>query len=451
MADVQHALLSQAILGGALPEIIASRITVDFFDDEQYARVYEYLINHWTKYAQTADEPVIKLAFPTMRWVLDSQPVEYHITQLQTRRRKTIMLEALNGSALLLQNAKDDPDHVDKIVRGLQDAVHRAETETSGREEVDATSLSEHRAFEALLKERKENVGDLRGITTGFKGIDHVTGGFQPEHFVVVFGLPKTFKSATLLAMASAAHMDAYVPMFVGFEMSQDEQRDRLTSLRSGVSLSKILTGDLSEPELRKVRRARSQLLDMRPFHFVSDADSAMDVAGIASLIVEKDPDLVFIDGIYFLNSALDPKNAEPGSPQALTDISRSLKRLAQRLKKPIIVSSQANQSRSKGGHLNLSSGMYSQAFVQDANIILGTERPNRKEGEEREDEDESGPVTINFKVLGSRSGPRKTTVLEWDWDKGRVRELVKKDMDKQLNSRAHPTPGTQDNAGWTR
>ncbi len=450
MADVQHALLSKAILDGELPAIISARITSEFFDDEQMKRVFDYLVKHWTKFSEIPDQVVVERAFPTQRWVSDNQPVEYHIEQLQTRRRKSIILEALGDAALVLQSAKDDPDHVDKIVTGLTDAVTRATVETSGRRETDITSLAEIRNYQALMAERAENQGLLRGITTGFDGIDFVTGGLQPEHFVVLFGLPKSFKSATLLAMANAAHLDANMPLFIGFEMSQEEQMDRLISLRAQVNLNHILTGTTTRNEDKRIALAQSRLHDMRPFLFSTDTESALTVAGIGALIQEKNPDVVFIDGIYFMKSALE--NVEPGSPQALTDISRSLKRLAQSTKKPIVVTSQASQTRTRGGRLTLASGMYTQAFGQDANIVLGTARvtgSGKDDEDDGSDEHDTGAVTVRFSVLASRSGPRKETMLEWDWNVGTATELSKAVMDARLSTRNNPTPGTQDNEGF--
>ena len=448
MADVQHALLSKAILDRELPAIISARVTSEFFEDEQMQRVFDYLVKHWLQYSEVPDQVVVERAFPTQRWVSDNQPVEYHIHQLQTRRRKAIILEALGDAATVLQSAKDDPDHVEKIVKGLTDAVNRATLETSGKREADVTSVAELRKHADLMKERGESQGQLRGITTGFDGIDFVTGGLQPEHFVVLFGLPKSFKSATLLAMANAAHLDAWSPLFVGFEMSHEEQMDRLISLRSGVGLTKILNGTTSIVEDKRIAKAYSRLQDMRPFMFCTDNESALTVGGIKAMIQERDPDVVFIDGIYFMQSALD--GVEPGSPQALTDISRSLKRLAQSTRKCIVVTSQASQARTRNGRLTLASGMYTQAFGQDANIVLGTARMEKKDEESDEDEQDHGPVAVRFNVIASRSGPRKEVILEWNWDEGKATELSRAVMNARLSTRTNPTPGTMDNQGFS-
>ena len=40
MADVQHALLSKAILDRELPALVSARITSEFFEDEVMQRVF---------------------------------------------------------------------------------------------------------------------------------------------------------------------------------------------------------------------------------------------------------------------------------------------------------------------------------------------------------------------------------------------------------------------------
>ena len=61
---------------------------------------------------------------------------------------------------------------------------------------------------------------------------------------------------------------------------------------------------------------------------------------------------------------------------------------------------------------------MYTQAWGQDSDLLLGVERQSRDE------EDETSEASVKFKVIESRSGPRKEVTLVWDWNQGSVREL---------------------------
>ena len=416
MADVQLLLLSKAILHQDLRLVVNSRITPDFFNDDRYRQVFEYLLKHWSQYGTAPDEEVVKRAYPTFEPVDDPQPTEYFIDQLRERRKHALAVEGLDAASRLLI-AKETPGTADAMLQAMHEAVVQARLETMAAMDEEASLTTND--YLLLIRERMDDPGYLRGISTGYMGIDLVTGGLQPEQFVVLIGTPKSFKSATLLSMALNVRAQAKVALFVGFEMSNTEQKDRMYSLLSGVGLTKIMRGNLSAKEERAIERAAHILEAGRPFFFSTDITSATTVSGIQAKVQEYDPDVIFVDGAYLMQSEI--RGVEPGSPQAITSISRGLKRLAQSTKKPICVTTQASLARAKGGVLSLSSAMYSQAWGQDADIFLGVERQSI---EGKEESDEKGSAIVKFRVLESRSGPRADTYLEWDWSKGSVKEV---------------------------
>lgn len=433
--DVQHALLSKAILHSDFTTLVNARVTSLYFTDERWQRVFNYITHHWQEYRVVPDESVMHTAFPTITWEDHAQPIEYFIDQLKRRRKKAILTEGLSAAANFFQS--DDPDAVDEIENTLRATLINAHLETATTLDENFTEMGEF--ILQLLDERQLNPGYLRGISTGFAGIDYVTGGLQPEHFIVLIGTPKSFKSATLLAMALAVHRQGKKALFIGFEMNNTEQRDRTLSLITGVSLTKIMNGSLNFRERRDIERGLEQVKKMEPLIFTTDISATMTVSGIQAKAQEYVPDVIFIDGAYLMQSELP--RVEPGSPQALTNISRSLKRLAQSTKTPVVVTTQASLVRAKGG-LSLGSGMYTQAWGQDADIFLGVERT----GERQADESVShNPVDVKFKVIESRSGPRKEVVLQWDWHKGSVQELDPLVMSQRLSRKEGVDDGTKD------
>jgi len=434
--DVQGAFLGKVILHQDLRRAVNARIGEQHFTDDKYQRVYGYLLKHWKEFGTSPDAAVVNRAFPSMSWEDDPQPLEYFIKELMRRRKNSVLVDGLN-SAVKFMHATDDPDATDQMELMLKAALVAAAVEGNRTFDIDFTSEEHFTEVQQLLEERMYDPGYLRGISTGFQGIDYVTGGLQPEHFVVLMGIPKSFKSATALAMAVRIHMQARRPLFVGFEMSNVEQTDRTLSLISGVSLTKIMTGKITTKELRRITEAHRAMLGMRGFFFSSDITSGMTVSGIQAKIQELDPDVVIIDGAYMMQS--EDARFEPGSAQAITSVSRGLKRLAQSTKLPIVVTTQASQTRSKGG-LHMGSAMYSQSWAQDADILLGVERVVAPVGSGQDEENEvttAGPVQVKFRVIESRSGPRKNVVLEWDWSAGSVEELDPMVQAKALSNRS--------------
>lgn len=405
--DIQHALLSKVIIGADLREMVEARITEEFFPDEKYRLVFRFLLEHWKNYGTAPDEAVVARTFPTYTWTNDPQPLSYFIDQIRLRREDTLYSEALNKVATVITD-REEPKRVEKVRQILHDALVKARLEVSGTRDTDITSS--YLDIITRLGDRRSNPGHLRGLPTGFHGLDYVTGGFQPEQFIVLTGVPKSGKSSVMLYMALNVWRHGRIPLFVGFEMSNNEQEDRLSSMLSGVSLTKILNGTTTIPEFLKVSRSLKELKNGSPFFFSSDITSATTVSGIQSKIQQYRPDVVFIDGVYLMDSELDPRTAPKGSPAALTDISRSIKRLAQTNRIPIVVTTQSLVSRSRGG-LNLASIGYTSAFGQDADLVLGVERQENSN-------------MSKFHVIESRSGPRKELYIEWDWDRGHVGEI---------------------------
>jgi replicative DNA helicase len=409
--DVERAFLSKLIHDECTVSAVSARITSEFFSDLQWQRVFTFLLDHFRTYAQDADLAVVNANFPALDWPTYPQPLAYFTNALRERRQKAIYLHGLNQAAQHV--GFKDPDDLMKLGLILQETVMQVRVETAPAFDADLVGMG----MDAMvtLDERILDPGFLRGISSGFKSIDYVTGGFQPEQLVTMIGLPKSLKSSTLLYMAMMAHAQAKSPLFIGFEMSNAEQRDRLSSLYAKVGLTKILTGTVSMKEHQRVADAWKRLKEMRKAVFSTDMENAMTVSGVQAKIMEYQPDIVFIDAAYLMQSE-SPK-VEPGSAQALTEIARGLKMLAQAQHLPIVVTTQATQTRSKGGVLNMYSAMYTQAWGQSSDVLLGQERVEGMD-------DDQGEVIVRLKVLTSRSGPRAEALLAWNWNLGQVVEI---------------------------
>jgi replicative DNA helicase len=416
--DVQRHLLSKLIHDQAISVAVAGKITPEFFTDDRYRRVYEYLVEHWRTYGQPADIEVMRDKFPSHEWPTSPMPLAFFLDGLRQRRKRALGTEMLT-QAITLLNATDEPSSLDSMFDVIKHGLQQVASETNPALDSDLTG--QRGALMDVVEERRSDPGYLRGIPTGFNGIDYVTGGLQPEQFVVLIGLPKAFKSATLLAMAKNIHSSGRVPLFIGFEMSNQEQHDRLMSLYGEVSLTGILNGTINNREYKAIDKALRRLESGRSF--ITSADlSGMTISGLQAKIMDYRPDVVLVDALYLMRS--ETPKIEQGSAQALTEIARGLKELAQSQSIPIIGTTQATMTRSKGG-LNMFSPMYTQAFGQSADVLLGVERVD-------EEESDKSAVTIRMKVLASRSGPRAETILRWDWSRGAVTELPPADFNRE-------------------
>jgi hypothetical protein len=117
----------------------------------------------------------------------------------------------------------------------------------------------------------------------------------------------------------------------------------------------------------------------------------------------------------------MDDENGEPkGSPQALTNLTRGLKRMSQRLQIPFAISTQVltwKINRKRG--VTTDSIGYTSSFAQDADVLIGVEPT---------DDD-----TVNkIKILDGRNVKRMEIYVKWDWDDGTFEEVEDEEPDDE-------------------
>jgi replicative DNA helicase len=190
--------------------------------------------------------------------------------------------------------------------------------------------------------------------------------------------------------------------------MSIEEERDRLACLVANVPYSNILTGSLLPQEKNRLELTLRRMENLEGFTMIHDR-AAMTLDKINQKIVEYQPDAVFIDGVYFME---DQYGEPPGTPRALTNITRGLKKMAQNHRIPVIATTQALAHKLRRGELQAESIGYSSSFLQDADVILGVERMTDE--------------ISRYKVLLSRSGPLTETYIKRDLTAGTLEEVDK-------------------------
>jgi replicative DNA helicase len=112
----------------------------------------------------------------------------------------------------------------------------------------------------------------------------------------------------------------------------------------------------------------------------------------------------MFVDGVYLM---LDQVTGEANTPQALTNITRGLKRVAQKLDIPVIITTQTLLWKMKAGKVTADSIGYSSSFFQDSDVIMGLEPV------------EANEQVRTLKIVQSRNSAPAETSITWNWDTG--------------------------------
>lgn len=402
MASIEGRVLSRAITDRDLQPLMEAHVGPEWFADEEHARIFTFMREHHARYGEVPSRQVVRDNFPayTVRQVEDSLPVL--VDRLRDKRKFGLTVAMLQDANTLVE---EDRDHASALAR-LTTGIAEIEAEVATTTDIDFVTTWEDRLdyYESL-----KDSGGMLGLPVGFPTMDEATAGLQAEQLVCIVATPKAGKSTLAMVMALHICEQGHLPLFISFEMSAMEQAARFDAFRAGINHKKLTTGMLNKEEWRALERAGKEA-ERRGHSFVAleDIAASTTVSGIDAAIERHNPSVVFIDGVYLMHDEL---GEDPGSPQALTNITRNLKRLAQRRKLPIVMSTQALPSKVKRRTgVTADSIGYSSSFFQDSDVLFGLQ------------EEESDDLR-KLRIINARNTGKREVTLEWDWETSTFKE----------------------------
>lgn len=402
-------LISAALHIRDLSPLFDRNVNDSWFTDDDDLRIWKFARSHFAKYGECPSLDAVQANFPTYRPQELTDSIDYLLDTLVDQRRKVSITSTLRTAVDEIQNNKDHEAALLLMQHGL---VKLEEEGLNNTSDVNLITTTESRWEDYIF--RKNNPG-LLGIATGFPTIDEVTNGLQKGQLIVVVATPKTGKSTLAMQVADNVHRQGMSTMFQSFEMSNREQQDRYDSMRAKISHNRLITGKLTADEEKRFKESLNTMAEGDTNFWLVDSAHGITVSAIHSKIQTLQPDLVVIDGVYLM---MDEQTGESNTPQALTNITRSLKRLAQRTNKPVVITTQALNWKTKKGKVSTDSIGYSSSFLQDADVVFGLER-----------EDETVDDTRILKVMAARNSGNVEASLMWDWASGTFREMNSDDV----------------------
>jgi replicative DNA helicase len=400
--DAERLLISRILADKDLGPIAEAGITSKFFLDPKDRSVFDTIVDFNARHGSVPSVAALKMDFPEYKFVKSTDPLSFLIEELQKKHSLSLISEGME-EAVAAYEARDP----DTAVGVLLDAINQISSDIPIGRDVDLTETGMDRMKRYL--EIRDRPDLLLGAPTGFHTLDRATQGLQKEHLVVIAGPPKVGKSAILLLTAMAAWMHGFTVLMFTFEMSNDEMAERFDAFKAGISNTRLRTGRLKKEEWVKLEKMMRQIEGMPPFWFSADSSGASTLSGIAAKVNKIKPDVLLVDGIYLM---MDEITGESNTTQALTNLTRGFKRLAQNKEIPVVLSTQVlewKMDKKKGVTLN--SIGYASSFGQDANTVIAVERT---------DDDKINKL----KVIASRNCPPLEVFIQWDWELGIFEEL---------------------------
>jgi replicative DNA helicase len=394
-ADNEHRLVSKVIRDRDIIPALQRGVNDAWFLDDDNKRVWAFVRKHYADYSEVPTAVTVKDHYPNFKVLDVEDTVDYLLDTMVDFRRRLLTRQGLETAIEQLQG-----NNHDAALIAMEATIAKVnEQGILGIHELDLTKNTEERYKEYKALQNQE----FLGIPTGFTKIDEATAGLQGGQLITIIAPPKTGKSQIALKMAINVHQQGYVPMFQSFEMNNHEQQQRHDAMRANISHGRLRRGKLLPAEEDRYVDILNAMENERSFHLI-DAVNGITVSALAAKIEQTKPDIVFVDGVYLM---LDEISGEMNTPQAITNVTRALKRLAQKINKPVIITTQTLLWKMRAGKVTADSIGYSSSFFQDSDVILGLEPVE-------EDED----IRL-LKIVASRNCGPSETALTWRWETG--------------------------------
>ena len=403
-ADNEVRLISRAIRDRDIASLLRRGVRESWFAQEENRAVWRFLCAHLEKYDEVPTAVTVKDNYPNYRLLQVEDSLDYLTDQLVSYRRRQEAIRVIQDASEVIASGGDSEAAIRILSSGVGGLVEEG---VSDGGDVDLTEDPMQR-FEEYLDIKNRPAG-LLGLPTGFPTIDKATSGLQPGQLVVLIAPPKTGKSTLMMQIAISSHEHGNHVLMQSFEMSNLEQQHRYDSMRANISHTRLTRGGLTPEESNKFKRMLKTTGAMQNPFVLTDSVTGLTISALAAKVNAAKPDALFVDGVYLM---IDEQSGEQNTPQALTNITRSLKRLAQKASIPIIISTQVLLWKMKGKAVSAEAIGYSSSFYQDADVILALQRTDV----------EDDPLRI-LKIVASRNCGYAEADLIWDWETGTFEE----------------------------
>lgn len=213
---------------------------------------------------------------------------------------------------------------------------------------------------------KKNNKPYVDGVSTGYIDLDNMLGGFLNSNLLILASRPGMGKTA--LALNFAKKVADHVPVgFISLEMTSNQLYERILSMETGVSGSRIREGKSSDLEWEKLKKAEKEISNL-PI-FVTEGCYELKEICTKARFLKKEMGIKFliIDYVQLMSAKGENRLAE------VSAITRSLKNLSIELHIPILGLAQLSRKvEERADHRPFLSDLRESASLEhDADSVL--------------------------------------------------------------------------------
>ena len=257
--------------------------------------------------------------------------------------------------------------------------------------------------FEIIQKDKSA----LRGITTGFYGLDKITNGLQRSDLILIAARPGVGKTSFTMNVVTNAAIAGYKCAVFSLEMPKSQITQRILCSIACVDMSKVMSGEMNTTEWSRMLQASEKLKELDIYIDDNSMTNPIDILQkCRRLQREHGLDLIMIDYLQLMSS---PKQVESRQLE-ISGFTRALKIAAKELNVPILLLSQLNRAvESRKDHTPMLADLRESGSIeQDADIVMFINRPDMYTDYQGE------PNICELTIAKHRNGEQGVVKLRW-------------------------------------
>lgn len=410
----------KCVLGSILIDSEAITLVADFLKSSDFYRnehrlIYSGMLNLYALHEPTDFQVLAEQlerngkldeigGFSYLMSLMDEIPTSNNIeSYARIVKKKAEKRELIRAAGMIAQSAYSEDD----------DAILKAEeliySVGQGKSIARVTSLQDAVSrFIAKLDKLHENrqKGVVSGVSTGFRVLDQILGGFQPSDLIVLAARPAVGKTSLVLNMAlriikDATHKGSKIMMF-SLEMGEEQLVRRLVSMEATVDQTRLRTGEIEDEEWERILSAANTLATDRMWIDDTPAISLTEMRSRARRIqAEHGLDLILVDYMQLMKAMQSNGKQIENRTQEVSTLSRGLKELARELNVPVVALAQLSRAVETRADKTpqLSDLRESGTIEQDSDVVMFIHQDPKQEVK-------GNGYALNIMVAKHRNGP---------------------------------------------
>ena len=369
MATREMQLVSRIIRTGDLREVVDWGITENDFMTGEGRTMYQHLIGYYSMPSSAGSvlgQNTIVQYYPSFVPCDDHNMTTKALCLEVRKQRIAIELDNLLDTSRTT-NMADPMNALSMVNTGSLDLLNLGLGSNTDMSLGDGISKQLERYLQV------ESGVDLACGPWPWEIMNEVTGGVQPDDYIIFYGRPKSFKTWILSYFLAFVVENLKRALVYTKEMSQLNVYNRIYACLARINYNRLRLGKLL-PEERRRFLAIKRFVELsglkNNLYCLSgrDAQAGGDtVPWLRSKVEKYKPDYIFIDGMYLMSDARKARRDN----QRVANISRDLSDLRLAMQRPVIATLQATREAAKHQEANLDEISFSDAIGQDATGVF--------------------------------------------------------------------------------